>query len=162
MKKINRIEAIEKITSDEITRLTNEDRESYILDWWGIDESNEHFNSLPQKLKQLIIDNDDHPRDIENSLYDHLILIAQKSRYRGTTNEYLSKILNDIKIENYTVHGETEQLEACPCCGFRTLSSIAEYEICALCNWEDSGVTDPNTYSPQPHDSPRSKRCIQE
>jgi hypothetical protein len=27
----------------------------------------------------------------------------------------------------------------CPCCGFPTLSEVAAYEICELCNWEDDG-----------------------
>jgi len=30
----------------------------------------------------------------------------------------------------------------CPCCGYPTLSSWAEYEICSLCNWEDDGQDD--------------------
>lgn len=27
----------------------------------------------------------------------------------------------------------------CPCCGYPTLDSSADYEICELCNWEDDG-----------------------
>lgn len=30
----------------------------------------------------------------------------------------------------------------CPCCGYPTLSSKADYEICELCNWEDDGQDD--------------------
>jgi hypothetical protein len=30
----------------------------------------------------------------------------------------------------------------CPCCGYPTLDSNADYEICELCNWEDDGQTD--------------------
>src|SRR5262245_22484055 len=30
----------------------------------------------------------------------------------------------------------------CPCCGYPTLSALAEYEICALCSWEDDGQDD--------------------
>jgi Cysteine-rich CPCC len=30
----------------------------------------------------------------------------------------------------------------CPCCGYLTLSSRADYEICELCNWEDDGQDD--------------------
>lgn len=30
----------------------------------------------------------------------------------------------------------------CPCCGYPTLRSWAEYEICSLCKWEDDGQDD--------------------
>ena len=32
---------------------------------------------------------------------------------------------------------------ACPCCGFATLDSVDEYEICKICFWEDDGQDDP-------------------
>lgn len=30
----------------------------------------------------------------------------------------------------------------CPCCGYPTLTELAAYEICVLCNWEDDGQDD--------------------
>ena len=30
----------------------------------------------------------------------------------------------------------------CPCCGFKTLSELAGYEICPVCFWEDDGQND--------------------
>ena len=30
----------------------------------------------------------------------------------------------------------------CPCCGFKTLSERGDYEICAVCFWEDDGQDD--------------------
>ena len=30
----------------------------------------------------------------------------------------------------------------CPCCGYPTLSELAAYEICELCNWEDDGQSE--------------------
>ncbi|MDF2843482.1 MAG: hypothetical protein K0R00_1908 [Herbinix sp.] len=30
----------------------------------------------------------------------------------------------------------------CPCCGYPTLDSNAEYDICIMCNWEDDGQGD--------------------
>ncbi len=30
----------------------------------------------------------------------------------------------------------------CPCCGYPTLDSRANYDICELCNWEDDGQDD--------------------
>jgi hypothetical protein len=31
---------------------------------------------------------------------------------------------------------------SCPCCGYPTLTELASYEICELCNWEDDGQGD--------------------
>ncbi|MGD9925811.1 MAG: CPCC family cysteine-rich protein [Pseudorhodoplanes sp.] len=30
----------------------------------------------------------------------------------------------------------------CPCCGYRTLTEPAAFEICAVCCWEDDGQSD--------------------
>ena len=30
----------------------------------------------------------------------------------------------------------------CPCCGERTLSERAAFEICPVCSWEDDGQTE--------------------
>jgi hypothetical protein len=30
----------------------------------------------------------------------------------------------------------------CPCCGYPTLGSRADYETCSLCEWEDDGQDD--------------------
>lgn len=32
---------------------------------------------------------------------------------------------------------------SCPCCGYLTLDSRGEHDICVLCNWEDDGQDDP-------------------
>src|SRR6266545_1525849 len=38
-------------------------------------------------------------------------------------------------------HAEKD-IFTCPCCGYPTLRSWAEYEICSLCRWEDDGQDD--------------------
>jgi len=30
-------------------------------------------------------------------------------------------------------------MEACPCCGFRTLDSRGQFDVCVVCWWEDDG-----------------------
>ncbi|MDX5366611.1 MAG: hypothetical protein LPK88_09275 [Alphaproteobacteria bacterium] len=32
----------------------------------------------------------------------------------------------------------------CPCCKFKTLGTLAQYEICPVCFWEDDGQNDDN------------------
>ena len=36
----------------------------------------------------------------------------------------------------------TDNRFPCPCCGYPTLPSRGEWEICVLCNWEDDGQDD--------------------
>jgi Cysteine-rich CPCC len=36
----------------------------------------------------------------------------------------------------------TRDLVACPCCGYQTIESNTDYEICPLCWWEDDGQDD--------------------
>jgi hypothetical protein len=45
------------------------------------------------------------------------------------------------------VEGLEEELYKCPCCGFKTLKTKAEYEICRVCRWEDDGNREPDNYS---------------
>jgi len=35
---------------------------------------------------------------------------------------------------------EIKMKKKCPCCGFRTLNEIGEYEICPVCYWEDDSI----------------------
>lgn len=40
-------------------------------------------------------------------------------------------------------HGKAEDgPHRCPCCGFLTLDGRANFEICAVCFWEDDGQDD--------------------
>lgn len=34
----------------------------------------------------------------------------------------------------------------CPCCGYPTLETKADWEICELCNWEDDGQGDADAH----------------
>ena len=35
-------------------------------------------------------------------------------------------------------------MEACPCCGYLTLSERRAYDLCPVCFWEDDGNNDPD------------------
>lgn len=148
---IDRSEAIEKIATNTLNSLSHEERESQLLNWWSIDESNPDFFSLSETLQQTILANDDLPYDIQDSKYNELILLALRSAFKGVTNSFLSRELNSLNIGKYETHGKVELLEACPCCGYRTLPSLANYEVCALCSWEDDGTSELENYSPPNH-----------
>lgn len=38
-----------------------------------------------------------------------------------------------------------EERHTCPCCGYRTLETRYDWEICPVCFWEDDVVETPNS-----------------
>lgn len=151
MKKINRVEAIKAICDKILPTLNLNERESIILDWWGIDEEDNEFSRLSAQLKCQILENDELPEDCENRKYDELILVALSSEYKGVNNNYIAESLDTMGLGSFRVEGEVEKLEVCPCCNYRTLESIGNYDICGLCNWEDNGINDDEKYSGPNH-----------
>lgn len=151
MKRLNRAIAIEKLVMETLKTLDVESRESYILDWWSIDEEDEEFSLLSNDLKNEILLNEDCSIDFKDKKYNELIEIALCSEYRGVTNEYLAETLAANKFGRYEIQGVVENLDVCPCCNFRTLLSRGNYEICRLCNWEDDGIDAPEAYSGPNH-----------
>jgi len=49
MQKNSRIEAVYKLTQKALATLDNDTRESLLLNWWGIDESDEEFFYFQKK-----------------------------------------------------------------------------------------------------------------
>ncbi|MCG3166628.1 MAG: hypothetical protein POELPBGB_02408 [Bacteroidia bacterium] len=62
-------------------------------------------------------------------LNDHLILQDFKTRRKT-----FDKFIGDNNLRLFT----------CPGCGFPTLDKRGNYEICAVCNWEDDNQDDQN------------------
>jgi hypothetical protein len=151
MNKIDRNEAITLICNKKLSYLDKGQRASYILNWWGIDKEDIKFVMLSSRLQHLILENEEPPDDIEHDKYNELILIALFAEFKGVTNTFIEKTIEELELENYQVHGEVERLETCPCCKYRTLDSRGNYDICGLCHWEDDGVEDGGQYSGPNH-----------
>lgn len=151
IKQITRLTAIKNIAESYLDTLTIEERDSHILNWWPLDESNPNFLGLSTKLQKLILNNEEPPKNIESLLADELILVGLKSSYIGVTNDYLAEQLAKLGYETYVIQGDIEHLNACPCCEYRTLPSVSVYEICDLCMWEDDGATAAESYSHPNH-----------
>jgi hypothetical protein len=68
----------------------------------------------------------------------------------GVSNVALETHLSACMGRPVAVVGSEPPLEACPCCGFLTLSQRGEYDICPVCSWEDDGkgAQDQSLYSP--------------
>jgi hypothetical protein len=151
IKQITRLTAIKNIAESHLDTLTIEERDSHILNWWPLDESNPNLLGLSTKLQKLIFNNEEPPKNIESLLTDELILVGLKSSYIGVTNDYLAEQLAKLGYGTYEIQGDIEHLNACPCCEYRTLPSASDYEICDLCMWEDDGTAAPESYSHPNH-----------
>ena len=72
--------------------------------------------------------------DPSSSRYDAAILLHIAYYYRAATNDYLVRRLNDIGITPAIITGQPALMEACPCCGYRTLDARGQYDICVVCS----------------------------
>ena len=137
--------AIDLICQRKLPLLSHDERQSIILSWWNIDESDPEFMNLSLELQMSMKESED---PIEDSpLLDTLVLLDLRARYVGVKNEYLEEQLEAICLHDTNVEGEPEILFACPCCLYRTLKARGQYYICPVCFWEDSGQDKPDDYS---------------
>ena len=145
---MTRQDAIERIARHELEQLDVAERESIIQDFWSIREDDPDYAALGNELKTELsaAEGTEHP---EHARYDALILAALRYDYVGTVNAYLEQRLEQLGQPKTRVEGMVEQLYTCPCCGYRTLESRGDYDICKVCRWEDDYTNDPaHTSSP--------------
>lgn len=148
---MDRKKALLFIVKNDILLLTKEQREELLLEWWCIDESDVEFIKLPLNLQVEILEHDEPVDDVMDSKYIPLLEEAMLHEYYGVTNNYLSKKCSMMKGSEIEVIGNTDHLEKCPCCGYRTIKERGFYEICPVCYWEDNGVDEINRYSSPNH-----------
>ncbi|URN89237.1 MAG: hypothetical protein NAG77_31240 [Pseudomonas protegens] len=139
MEKLTANAAIDLLSRHRLPGLDAAARFSHLLNWWGIDSDDLDFAALAPSLQQQILTQPEPPQEVQDPRYDALLLIALRAEYRGVTHLYLRRCLREAGLGDYTVSANIECLEACPCCGYRTLSARGEYQICDLCHWEDDG-----------------------
>lgn len=137
---MERDEAISIIVQQELINLSKEERESILLDWWGIDSEDPEFLRLPEILQQELGQSDPPSGDkVMDLRYNPLLLEALKNEWIYVKSEYLSQLVSKILCEKVEVKGREENLFACPCCQYKTLSERGGYLICPVCFWEDDG-----------------------
>ncbi len=81
-----------------------------------------------------------------NSKYNSVLKLWLRSNYLGAQNEFLLDRVRSINPEIIEITGQPHQLLSCPCCGFQTLDSHGDYDICKVCWWEDDGQDNNNAY----------------
>ncbi|WP_025130556.1 CPCC family cysteine-rich protein [Pseudomonas sp. PH1b] len=131
--------AIDLLSRHQLPGLNADARASHLLNWWGIDSDDLEFATLAPSLQQQILTQPEPPEEAQDPRYAALLLIALRAEYRGVSHLYLMRCLREAGLGDYLVSPGLEHREACPCCGYRTLSERATYEICDLCHWEDDG-----------------------
>ncbi|MCD9571938.1 CPCC family cysteine-rich protein [Pseudomonas protegens] len=139
MKQLTATTAIDLLSRHRLPNLDAATRASHLLNWWGLDSDDVEFATLPPSLQQQLNSQAEPPDDALDPVYDALLLIALRAEYRGVSHLYLRRCLGEAGLGNYAVSADIEYLEACPCCGYRTLSARGDYQICDLCHWEDDG-----------------------
>lgn len=142
---MNRQQAIELVARADFESLSAAERESLLLDYWSIDETDPAYETLPEPLRQ-ILEGDAEPEDPADSKYDPLVLLACREAYAGVLNGYLERRLGALGHDT-RVLGAVEPRERCPCCGYLTLEQRGMYEICPVCFWEDDGGEEPDRVS---------------
>lgn len=76
------------------------------------------------------------------------LLEIVENKYLGVKNSYLEILLGKIvDAEEFRITGENDKLIECQCCGYNTIESFADYDICPVCFWEDDGTTTDAKYS---------------
>ncbi len=148
---MDRNEAIKIIAAKEYETITKEDRELLVYSGWGLDESDEEFYLMSKDLQEELLKFDAPQGDIMSSKYDMLAKIACEARYCNYLNEELENELLKIEGNPIMVEGKNPARYPCPCCGKKTLSMYAEYDICSNCGWEDSGCWKDEDYSSPNH-----------
>lgn len=151
MVSMNRNEAIKIIVAKRFETLAREDRELLVYESWGIDETDEEFYLLPKDLQEELLKFGGPQEDVLSSKYDMLIKMTCEAIYSDYVNIELEDALFKIIGIPIMVNGENPPRYPCPCCGMKTLSVRAEYDICSNCGWEDSGCEGDGDYSSPNH-----------
>lgn len=136
--------AIKMIVDRELLGLSKEERadqlEVMTMENWS---ETEGWSSLSLDIQKEFSEGDLR-EDPASSRYDAVTSIWLADRLIAVTNEYLLSRLGELGLDVGPIEGGPVVLEACPCCGRRTLGARGDYEICSVCWWEDDGQDNEN------------------
>ena len=147
---ISREQAIRLLADSRVKTLTSAERESIILDWWGLDDQTKAYDELSDSLKSRMR-RSDAPEPSMDPAFDPLLSIGMRAKYRGARNSYLSRKVSELLRVQTEVTGEPEKLLSCACCRYETLEQKGDYDICPVCFWEDDGTQEAGLYSGPNH-----------
>lgn len=149
---MNREEAKNELAEFLFEEFPLKKRKDTIDEWFlsGYEEDDEDIKDFPPNLRMMICEGKE-PNNINDSLYDPIILQSIKGDLYGVLNEYIQNKLAEYGVISGTINGEPENLSVCPCCHYHALSESGAYDICPVCFWEDDGARNDNDYSGPNH-----------
>lgn len=136
---MTRSEAVAHVARADLALLPADERASTLKTMQAEDwDTDAGWQALPSDLREEL-EGGHLKADPSSSRYDAAILLYIAFDYRGATNDYLIRRLKHLGITPASITGRSMVMEACPCCGYRTLDERGHYDICAVCWWEDDG-----------------------
>lgn len=144
---MERVEAIQSLAVNDLNKLSFEEREEILTDWWGIDSDDDEFWILPEQLRLELAENDEPLFSAIDVRYNPLLIAAIAHGYQCVSNEYISNRMYQITGQHFEIQGEFEPLNSCPCCNYQTLKLRGEYLVCPVCYWEDDGCNEVDAFS---------------
>jgi len=131
---MDRKEILEKHITSIIASYSEDKREEEIEqllleNWSNVDG----WTNLSQDI-QKEFNNEELEGNYNDKKYDEVLRFKLRDDFKGVKNKYLSEKVG-IKITS----GSAFDLISCPCCGYKTLETRNEFEICKICWWEDDG-----------------------
>lgn len=82
----------------------------------------------------------------QGEIKKHLRIFIE-GRFECFTNSYIAAYLSKRLSRDFEILGSMTELNPCRCCGYKTLRSRSEYDICRVCFWEDDGTVEGGRYS---------------
>ena len=132
---MDRKEVLEKYITIVISNYSKDEREealtSLLLGNWS---DTNGWTALPLEIQEEF-ESEELLNSFGDQKYDEILRFKLRDDFKGIINEFLSQ---QTGIEITT--GVPDDLESCPCCGFKTLEKRDDFEICMICWWEDDGT----------------------
>jgi len=131
---VERKGVLEKYIDFVVSNYSKEKREEEIFqllteDWSDVNEWLYLPITIQKEFNSGILEG-----DCQDKKYDEILKFKLRDNCKGFTHEYLSEATG-IMISS----GDSFDLIACPCCGYKTLETRNEFDICKICWWEDFG-----------------------
>ena len=146
-----REEAIKFLSEYQLNTISNSQKMDILLDFWYSYESEPE--SLNKEIVSYLRTNDFDDIEFYSDFFDPVVLLGLTYRNSILNNKFLAKNISIVQSKEIEVIGdEINQKVQCPCCYFYTLSSKSNYDVCAICYWEDDGSYE-EQYSAANHNS---------
>lgn len=139
-----REQAIKTVAQNKVKNLAVKERDEQLeimtMEVW---DDHEAWKNLPKSV-QKEFENGVLEYQVDSDRYDSVLFIWAAYELKAVTNEYLFAELKKIGVNESEIDGTPLKMQACPCCGYRTIDIRGDFDICRVCWWEDDGQDNNN------------------